>query len=680
MEMDMSQYLQVFIEECKDGLQSLNDSLLALEENPEDREMVNVIFRVAHTFKGMSGSMGFTSMQQLTHQAESVLDEIRSGRLHVNSDIMDVLFRCLDALETYVENIINTGDEGVETYTKLLKELEALLGGDGGIEIVEKGHTESSTTKSNRGSLPSEVLSVKDAAIGAGQNVFDIEIHISKNCILKSARAYIIFRELEDSGEILYSDPETRDIEDEKFDTMFRVVLITPKSCDDMQKLLTNISEVEKVDIEQLTVGSESSERLVEEKPTTVEVGDANYEEPETKESESTDAGTKDTVSKQPSASKTVRVNIDRLDTLMNLVSELIIIKTQLEGVNTNISDSAYNESIEYLERITSSLHDAVMKVRMVPIESVFNRFPRMIRDVARKLGKDIDLVISGKETELDRTVIDEIGDPLIHLLRNAADHGLETIEERKRIGKDSKGTISLSAYQDGNSVVLEVSDDGKGINPAVIKEKAIEKGVITRDNADALSDKEIVELVMQPGFSTASEVSDLSGRGVGLDVVKSKIAALGGDVEIKSELGKGSNFIVRLPLTLAIIQSLMVNVGEERYAIPLSNIQSIEDIDINEFKFVQNQEVVVMRGDIIPIVRLSKVLDIETTDAESVIVVVVKKGERQVGFTVDSLIGQQEIVIKPIGKYLSGIKMIAGATILGNGEVALILDINTLV
>lgn len=386
--------------------------------------------------------------------------------------------------------------------------------------------------------------------------------------------------------------------------------------------------------------------------------------------------------SKQQVSGKTVRVNIDRLDKLMNLVSELIIIKTQLEGLDIKSAESVnnYNDSVEYLERITTNLHDAVMKVRMVPIEIVFNRFPRMIRDVSRNLNKDIELVMSGEETELDRSVIDEIGDPLIHLLRNAADHGLETTEERIKLGKPQKGVIKLMAYQDGNSVVIEVQDDGKGIDAKAVKRKALDKGTITPEEAASMSEQEIIDLLFKPSFSTAEKITDLSGRGVGLDVVKSKITALGGHVEVKTQLGKGSQFIVRLPLTLAIIQALMIKIGNEKYAIPLNTIQNIEDVRKEDIKLVEKQEVIVVRNQIIPIVRLHSLLGIPAEDKDLMMGVIVKKGEKQVGFIIDSLIGQQEIVIKSLGKYLSGIDMIAGATILGNGEVALILDVNTLI
>ena len=378
---------------------------------------------------------------------------------------------------------------------------------------------------------------------------------------------------------------------------------------------------------------------------------------------------------------KTVRVDIDRLDVLMNLVSELIIIKTRLEGIEGVQRTQNYNEAVEYLERITTSLHDAVMKVRMVPIEMVFNRFPRMIRDLSRETGKEINLIMSGEETELDRTVIDEIGDPLIHLLRNSVDHGIEGPDNRQEAGKKSAGTINLRAYQDGNNVVIEVEDDGRGINIEKVKKKALDMGIVTKDTLNTLSKKELINLLFKPSFSTAEKVTDLSGRGVGLDVVKTKIEALGGVIEVETEYGKGSKFIIRLPLTLAIIQALLVLIGNEKFAIPLSSIREIINIDSKDIKLVQQQEVIILRKSVIPIVRLAKVLDVtkDKQETSQVTVVVVKKGEKLSGFVVDNLIGQQEIVIKSLGKLLVGINSIAGATILGDGQVALIIDVNSL-
>lgn len=667
--MDMSQYLQIFIEESKDNLQSLNEHLLKLEATPDDIQILNEIFRVAHTLKGMSGTMGFTNMQDLTHHVENVLSEIRSGKIKVNSNMLDILFRCLDALENAIEEIINTSSEGNGDYKELINQLEQVISGQA---MVEKKSIDNKVINSQVQEiiLPEEVVSVKDAAIHNNMNVFEMEITLSAQCVLKSARAFVIFTELGKMGDIIYALPGVQEIEDEQFEQSFKLVFVTECDQNTLEKTVMSVAEVEQVRIKQYEL--EENIQPIETDVIKPEIA-SNKEEEEKTEVHN---------QKQQVSTKSVRVNIDRLDTLMNLVSELIIVKTQLEGLDdpTEHVTTNYNDSIEYLERITTSLHDAVMKVRMVPIESVFNRFPRMIRDIARKIGKDIELVISGEETELDRTVIDEIGDPLIHLLRNAADHGLETGEERIKLGKNPKGTIKLQAYQDGNSVVIEVADNGKGIDANKIRNKALEKGTITSEMSTGMSDQEIIELLFKPSFSTAEQVTDLSGRGVGLDVVKSKITSLGGTVEIKTQLGEGSTFIVRLPLTLAIIQALMVNIGTEKYAIPLSNIKNIENIQQQDIKLVQKQEVVVLRNQVIPLVRLAEILGIEVEEQENMMMVVAKKGEKQVGFIVDSLIGQQEIVIKPLGKYLNQISMIAGATILGNGEVALILDINTLV
>ena len=678
--MDVNQYLQIFIEESKDNLQTLNENLLNLENNPTDIETLNAIFRVAHTLKGMAGTMGFVKMQKLTHTLENVLSEIRVGNLTVDSNIVDILFQSLDGLENYIEEITNTSTEGNEDYAEIISALDQIIKNennqDGGQANSASVDTEAAMPDKLEGEEGLLELSesqelVKNNAISMGMNVYQIKIELSASCVLKSARAFVIFTELERMGEIIYCVPSAQDIEDEKFDKAFIIVLITQETKEKIKETILGISEVEKTSIDAFVLNSSVVEEKLEQ--------EEEVEQKDTQTAEHTGHQN----AKQQLSNKTVRVNIDRLDTLMNLVSELIIVKTQLEGLDVRESEveSNYNDSVEYLERITTSLHDAVMKVRMVPVENVFNRFPRMIRDVSRKLGKDIELVMSGEETELDRTVIDEIGDPLIHLLRNAADHGLETTEERISIGKPKKGTIKLQAYQDGNSVVIEVEDDGKGINVNKIRSKAIDKGTITKEEAATMTENEIIELLFKPSFSTAEKISDLSGRGVGLDVVKSRITALGGHVEVETEFGKGSKFIVRLPLTLAIIQALMIHIADEKYAIPLSNIQNIEDVHKEDIKLIQNQEVIVVRNEIIPIIRLREVLGLpKAEDKEMMTGVIVKKGEKQVGFIVDSLIGQQEIVIKSLGKYLSGIDMIAGATILGNGEIALILDVNSLI
>lgn len=710
--MDMSQYLQIFIEESKENLQALNENLLLLEAAPDDIEVVNVIFRVAHTLKGMAGTMGFAKMQLLTHSVENVLSEIRNGKLHITTEMVDIMFQCLDALENYVDQIINTSTEGDESYSNLIEQLEAILKGDfkgsnvaaPAQQVATAPATQQAVGQKTSGSekkaekvagnspkikFPESVEAIKNHALESGINVFKLNITLATTCMLKAARAFIVYSDLGTIGEIIYGEPSSQEIEEEKFDQEFMVVVTTDESAPRVEAIVLSVAEIEKVVLEELTLEQEDDIPEPVATTQTPEPSPTPAKEPARPPSKKTEAPSKPPTKEEAAAAhkaavagKSVRVNIDRLDTLMNLVSELIIVKTQLEGItessSTN-SETNYSDSVEYLERVTTSLHDAVMKVRMVPVETVFNRFPRLIRDISRKLGKNIELIMSGEETELDRTVIDEIGDPLIHLLRNAADHGLETTQERLEIDKPEKGTIKLRAYQDGNSVVIEVEDDGRGINVEKIRSKAVERGE-PADVVNAMSEQEVLDLLFKPSFSMAKQITDLSGRGVGLDVVKSKITALGGNVEIVTELGKGSRFIVRLPLTLAIIQALMVNISSEKYAIPLNNIQNIENIHHDEIKQVQNQEVIVLRNQVIPVVRLDTILELPSTDTQDLIVVIVRKGEKQVGFVVDSLIGQQEIVIKPLGKYLNNIHMIAGATILGNGEVALILDINTLV
>jgi len=688
--MDMSQYLEIFIDETKEHLQGLNQSLLQLEQNPEDKSVLNEIFRVAHTLKGMSGTMGFNKMAKLTHDMENVLQALRNNQLSITSRLVDLLFKCLDALESYTENIENSGGEGENDYNDIIIELNNSIESKPS-EIVQpaKSAAVKSEKKVEQQMYPTSNFklnqyeqNVVNKAIEMDMNAYKITVILNKGCVLKSARSFIIFQTLERYGEIIKSVPKVEDIEDEKFDFEFTVVCITKEAPEVFDRSINGIAEVDKVivvpleamDIKNCPRATDMS--LAED--TQSEDSNNSQHEPEKKEEDNKGQNAQMHKAK---TGKTVRVDIDRLDVLMNLVSELIIIKTRLEGLEIIDNSQTYDEAIEYLERITTSLHDAVMKVRMVPVEMVFNRFPRMIRDVSRELGKEIRLNMSGEETELDRTVIDEIGDPLIHLLRNSADHGIESKEERAQAGKPAVGQINLKAYQDGNNVVIEVDDDGKGIDLEKIKKKIIEKGLVKKDIVSTLSQKDIINFLFKPSFSTSDKISNLSGRGVGLDVVKTKIEQLDGVVEVETETGEGSKFIIRLPLTLAIIQALLVVIGSEKYAIPLNSIKEIIKITPDQIKNVQKQDVVLLRNTVIPIVKLGEILEVPEDDKEkkNLTVVIVKKGEKLSGFLVDSLIGQQEIVIKSLGKLLSGIKSIAGATILGDGNVALILDVNLL-
>ncbi|WHH58957.1 chemotaxis protein CheA [Petroclostridium sp. X23] len=678
--MDMSQYLELFIEESKEHLQNLNENLLELEKIPEDMTILNEIFRVAHTLKGMAATMGFSKMATLTHDMENVLQEIRNGKIKVNSKIVDLLFQCLDALEDYVDKIINTGNEGSNTYSDIIKTLNTVFESRGSISTetaLSEKKEDKRIDKMEGLELDEYAQNIINKAVNMNMNAFSITIKLNKSCVLKSARAFIIFKTLESKCEIIKSEPKVEDIEDEKFDFEFTVVLVTKESLSTLEKELKGIAEVDDVIIKPLSfkeLALQPDDQKLADKPVKMIK----------QQEEATDDGDEKAQNQtaKPRTGKTVRVDIDRLDNLMNLVSELIIIKTRLEGIEVTDINQNYGEAVEYMERITTSLHDAVMKVRMVPVEMVFNRFPRMIRDLAKELGKQITLNMYGSETEVDRTVIDEIGDPLIHLLRNSADHGIEMPQKRLAKGKPQHGTINLKAYHDGNNVIIEVQDDGAGIDTEKVKTKAIERGLVDKEMARSLSQKELVEFLFRPSFSTADKVTDVSGRGVGLDVVKTKIEALSGVIEVETEREKGSKFIIRLPLTLAIIQALMVILADEKYAIPLSSIREIVNIKAEDIKLVQKQEVILLRNSVIPLIRLNKILDIpmdNKAESEQITVVIVRKGDKLSGFAVDRLIGQQEIVIKSLGKHLSGIRNIAGATILGDGQVALILDVNAL-
>lgn len=692
--MDTSQYLDLFIDETKEHLQSLNEHILILEKEPENEDTINEIFRAAHTLKGMAGTMGFTRMQRLTHDLENVFSEIRSGNMKVNPKLIDILFRGLDALESYLDVISSEGNEGTEDNEDIINDLNSVLeeqkGGGVPVESAQKPaesmkeepKKEETVTaaKAKYNTIPVtdyEVDAMKTAK-AEGKNIFGITVYLSDSCILKAARAFLVFKSVESKGELIKSVPTTEQIEDEEFELDFSWILATTDSKENIKNMILNVSEVAEVYIEDYVIPEAETESKEETKKETAKAETDAADKPK---QEKKDDGDKHKKGKAKVGSRSVRVDIDKLDELMNLVSELIIAKNGLVSASGAESTQNFHEQIEYLERVTTNLHESVMKVRMVPIESVVNRFPRMIRDLNRKLNKKMELYMTGEETELDRTVIDEIGDPLMHLLRNSADHGLESNEERVRLGKPEVGSIFLDAYQDGNNVIIDVRDDGAGINIEKVRKKALEKGTITEKQAESMTDKDFVDLLFKPSFSTADKITDVSGRGVGLDVVKTKIEALGGSIIAKTVAGEGSTFTIQLPLTLAIIQALMVQVGEEKYAIPLGNINGIEDIPKNEISFVQSKEVINLRGTVIPILRLHEILDIEESgeEAESLIVVVIKKGEQQVGLVIDDLLGQQETVIKSLGKHITYNKLFSGATILGDGEVALILDTNTL-
>ena len=706
--MDVSQYLEIFLDETKEHLQNLNTRILELEADPENMDTINEIFRAAHSLKGMAGTMGFKRMQNLTHDMENVFSEVRNGTIKVMPEMIDVLFQCLDALEEYTDSIQFSADEGSNDNENLIRQLNDILDGkdaEGGAPAQKTEAAPKEAAGAAEGdkwdniALNDSQIAVIQEAQSQGKKVYGLNVVVQEGCMLKAARAFLVFKAVEVLGEIILSEPGSQEVEEEKFDRDFTLFVLTETELDEIIKAAAAVSEIEGVTGAPIVLennkyfgkaASEEKAEAAEQKPqeqtaAPAPVPAAPAPAPAGQKTPAARTDSKKQAPAKPVVNRTVRVDIEKLDSLMNLVSELIIAKNSLvsasdkEQTKTN---SAFNEQVEYLESVTTNLHESVMKVRMVPIESVVNKFPRMIRDLSKKLGKKMELYMTGEETELDRTVVDEIGDPLMHLLRNSADHGLESAEVRAQRGKPDVGSIFLDAYQDGNNVVIEVRDDGNGIDVEAVRAKAVERGTVTPEQAANMADKEIINLLFLPSFSTAKQVTDVSGRGVGLDVVKSKIESLSGEVEVKSKLGEGSTWTIRLPLTLAIIQALMVVVGDEKYAISLGSIKGLEDIPTSDIKLVQNKEVINLRGTVTPLIRLNEVLDCESKRSkdENLIVVIVKKGDKTAGLVIDELIGQQEIVIKSLGKYIKQCKFISGATILGDGEVALILDANALI
>lgn len=667
MKMDMSQYLGVFLEESKEHLGNLNEQLLNLEKNPGNLAALNEIFRAAHTLKGMSSTMGFEDLADLTHHLEDVLSDLKEGLLQPDTYVVDTLFQCLDRVQSIISQIESNGSAEYNN-----QDLIAILNSiknqnyTGDIQLIEDKQ-KPATAQTEEPSIELDFneyeLTVMEEAACKNYQIVAIRVAVDPGSLMKSVRAFMVFKVLEEDSEVIKSIPAVTDLEDGKFDETFDVVVITKTPLPVLIDRLEHISEIRVdsshlVNIDQLPLHRDDIDVMKSDQKTTEQV--------DTK--------------RNHKIKQTVRVDIDRLDNLMNLVGELVMHKGRLGQIASNRRIVELNETIEQIDRISTDLQSVVMKVRMVPIEQVFNRFPRMVRDLAKELNKEIEFIMEGKETELDRTVIDEIGDPLIHLLRNAIDHGLESPSVRTQKGKPRIGTIILRARHEGNSVFIEVEDDGAGIQIERVKNKAVAKGIITAKEAEEMTAEQAVDLLFSPGFSTAENITDVSGRGVGLDVVKSKIESLNGEIQVDSKPGQGTKFVVKLPLTLAIIQALMVAVRDEIYAIPLSTVNETTMLSSEDIRLIQNQEVIVLRGNVLPLYRLDSLLEVpgETQSDESY-VVVVHKGNKQIGLVVDRLIGQQEIVIKSLGKVLAGTPGIAGAIVAGDGNVRLILDIDTL-
>lgn len=691
--MDMNQYLSMFIDESNDHLQSLNENMMALEASPTDLSIVQVIFRSAHTLKGMAATMGFEDLASLTHQMENVLDLVRNEKLVMQDFIFDTLFKGLDALEAMVQDI-TAGGEGKADVTAIVASLQAIVRGEvpAASSAAISAEPAAAPQAEMKALLDEFQLSVLEQSIQEGHQVLFIEVMLRKDCQLRAVRAYMVFELLERYGEVVKSFPSVQDIEQEKFDYSFSLYYITQKTADEMRALVLGVSEIEEVtsvalDQETLHQLATSEVATAAEAPAP-EAKPAAAQPPAVNQPAPAPVSPKEEAKKAPAKggsapSRTIRVDIDRLDVLMNLLSELLIDRVRLEQLASDAQNTDLTETVEHMSRVSGDLQNIVMKLRMVPVDTVFNRFPRMVRDLAKSLDKKVDLIVTGAETELDRTVVDEIGDPLVHLLRNALDHGVEPIADRIAAGKPETGTVHLRAFHSGNHVFIEIQDDGAGVSREKVLKSALKKGVVTAEQAASMSDNEVYQLLFAAGFSTAEVISDISGRGVGLDVVKAKITSLGGNVTIYSTPGKGTNFSVQLPLTLSIIAAMLVRLGSEKYAIPLSSIVETGIVKRSQIRSVHGTKMIEFRGSHIPLLSLGAIFEVPGYDEsgeEETEIVVIRKGEKLAALSVSDFIGQNEIVIKNLGKYLPEVQGISGGTILGDGQVALIVDPNAFI
>jgi two-component system chemotaxis sensor kinase CheA len=661
-----SEYKALFLEELEEQLQLMDEEILKLEQAGDSEEVVQSLFRAAHTLKGSSAAMGYEKMKQVTHEMERLLEQVRSKLMEVSSSLIDLLFHALDCLKQLKTDIVQNDSTDTDI-SVCLRDLKAFNGSP------KSGETAAAITNYSKPALNLDTrLKVNDAQ-DQGLQVYWIQVQIAADCVIKGARCYVIQSNLIEWGDVLLAAPDIDGIEEQinqPLDVTFLYSGIQTSA--ELEASISDLIDVKSVKV--LTVDMEE----------TVMINPAANKAVAEKQSNDDNAA-----AVKQSKSQTVRVSVERLEHLMNLVGELVIDQTRIEEVERIQSRRLKDESVtelgqisDHLSRIIGELQESVMKTRMLPIEQLFNRFPRMIRDLSRDLGKEIELLIEGKDTELDRNLIEEIADPLIHLIRNAVDHGIETPEKREAAGKIAKGTLKLRAAHEDNQIVMYVQDDGAGIDPVKMKKSAMAKGILSAEEAEQLTDREAIELIFRPGFSTASIVSDVSGRGVGMDIVKSHIQKLNGLIDIDTSLGQGTTFKIKLPLTLAIIVGLLVKLNEQTFIIPMSNIAEIVRVTYDDIKQVNGHPVILLRNQVIPVAWMHDHFHIPKTEDKKrpIPLVIVGSAEKRLALAVDELVGNQEIVIKSLGAYVGKVDCIAGATILGDGNVALILEITGLI
>ena len=648
----MSEYLGVFLDEADEQVETLDQGLLRLEGEPENQDLLQEIFRAAHSLKSASAAMGFANLSRLTHAAEDLLDKFRTGEMRPQTSAIDALLATVDALKTMKDIIRGGGTDALD--------IEAIAAQLGAVGSARPRQTEAEARDSG---LPSLSLPAEDVL--PGQSAREVVIHLCADCEMRSVRAHLVINALESLGRILRTEPSREDIAAGRLGTEFRIVLDYEGESEAIRCAAESVSEVERVEVvpdpRVVDVGPGGRGKLPRELATMAKRSD-----------------------------QTVRVNVTRLDKLMNLVGELVIDRTRITQLGLDVGAAYGNtelaqhlrETSLHMGRIVSELQEEIMKTRMLPIAQLFQRFPRMVRDLARKIGKEIELLLEGEGTELDRSLIEEMVDPLTHLLRNAVDHGIEDPEQRQQAGKPRAGRVTLSARQLENHIIVEVADDGAGIDVEKLKESAVRKGLLLPAAAAVLSRDDALQLIFAPGLSTAGEVSDVSGRGVGMDVVRSNVSRIHGSVRIRTALGTGTTIAMSLPLTLAISQALLVSVTGAVAAIPLVYVVETARVPARELSTIKNRLVMPFRDRVLPLVALSQVLEqraVLKTAKKLVHIVVAKSGDQQIGLIVDSLIGEQEIVLKPLGSAVGDAIGISGATILGNGTVALVLDVASL-
>jgi two-component system chemotaxis sensor kinase CheA len=671
--MNPSEYKEVFLAEARENLANLNRSLLVLEKNPAENESIKEIFRAAHTLKGMSATMGYEPMARLTHEMESALDPIRLGRRPLTSSLVDTLFACLDQLETWVKELGSSDRLDNAPLASLLSRLQS--SGSAAIETALVTPTPPPTPGRNEPvtAPPPLLLSegereVLSQARSGGFSAFQVTVEFHPDCAFKEVRAFMVLRNINENGEVLRSDPSPEDIEAGRFGKGFRLVVVTDKTASDLESSLRGISEVTLAEVVPYQAPAMDSSKVIS--PRLVEPPSAVPPVPSS-------APTKD---ERLRVAPTVRVHTSKLDRLMALVQELVIAKIRFEQTAIATQSEELQEPLTQLHYISSELQNVITEVRLVPVQVIFERFPRMVRDLSKSLGKEVELVLEGGGIELDRTIVDEMSEPLVHLLRNAVDHGIEAPEEREKKGKPRVGVLRLTAKRDRSHVLVTLSDDGRGIDPALIREKAIQKGMLRAEEADRLTDEEALRFISTPGFSTRVETTSVSGRGVGVDVAKTRVESLGGSFRIQSERGHGSTFLIRFPLTLAIVKALLVKVADEIFAVPVSYVVETVDVGPESRRLVQQQETLLLREEVIPLYHLRELLELppppKVEAGAEIPVIIAEVSDSRVALQVDEILGQSEIALKSLDRFMKGVKGYAGVTILGDGRIALILDL----